>query len=224
MNTIKSDRRIVFSQSYCNRRIAQIALYSDHACEISYTDGTGKLLRIPCDPVYLSQYGLPISEDGELLFISSWEDGLTALRTEDGTVVWHHPGGKMTRVFVFLQFVVAVRNGKAIMKFDLATGQVLEEIKSTTIERAFYLRDDYLLVDTVKGRLSVLAVRPLCVVKRYQKQAVNPNGCLSLVIRNAFLRDNTLWIAGFEECPNKNICDEKQYPFERLLDPAFDDV
>ncbi len=221
MNTIETDQRIAFSQNYTNLRISRIDLYFDCTYKVSYTDGSSKTLRIPCDPVYLSQYGLPISEDGELLFVSSWEDGLSAWRIADGTIAWRYLCTRMTRVFVFPWFVIGVRCGKAVLKFDLATGQVLEEITSTTIERAFYLRNDCLLVDTIKGKVSVLAVQPLCVIKCYQRQVVNPNDCLSLVIQNASLRDNRLWITGFEEYPNKNICDENNYLFERILDPAF---
>ena len=217
---MKTDHRAVLLQNHSNLKVKQTTLYEDQTCDIIYRDGTVRTIRVHCDLPYILQYGMPVSFDGDLLFTSSWEDGLVATRITDGTVAWRCPGTRMTRVFVYEQFLIAVRMGISIIKIDLFTGQVMEELKSTTIDRAFYLNEDYLLVQSIKGKVSVLSSRQLNVVKSYKKQAVNPRQCLSFVIRDAFLRDNRLVISGFEEYPNRSLENNGTDSFERIIDGA----
>lgn len=143
---------------------------------------------------------------------------MTAYCIEKESVMWHYNSTQITKVFVFSQFVIAIRSGRSIIKLDIHNGRVIEEIVSTSIENAFYLDREHLLVDSIRGKVCIVAVQGLYVLKNYKKQVINPNCCLSLVIQNAFVRDSEIIISGFEEYPYKNIKDTQKYFFDRIID------
>ena len=94
-------------------------------------------------------------------------------------------------------------------------------IQSATIEKAFALTERYLLTDSIKGNVAIIDVMAFCIMKKYRKLIVNPNNCLSIVINNAFLSNNSVVIVGFEEYPEGNINNRSKSVFERIIDPAF---
>ena len=211
----------IYVQQYDDPRIDQIILYEDNTCEIQFKNGFTKPLPISCDSVYCSQYGIALSNDGTILLFSSWENGLTAYHIDKETVLWHYQKTRITKVFVYSGYTVAIRNGHSIVKLDLFTGEVCGEIRSATIEKAFALDEQYLLIDSFKGYVSIADVRDFFVVKNYRESTVNPNNCLSIVIRDAFLSNNRVVITGFEEYPERNINDRSKKAFERVIDNAF---
>lgn len=56
-------------------------------CNISYRNGATRTLDMESD-IYNSQYGIPVSNDGTMLFRSDWENGIYAISAENGVVIW----------------------------------------------------------------------------------------------------------------------------------------
>lgn len=215
------NKKKIFIQRYNDRRIDKIILYDNNSCEIQFNNGIVKALPFSCDSVYCSQYGVPLSTDGSIILFSNWENGLTAYHIDKETILWRYKKSRITKVFICLGYVVAIRYGKSIVKLDLNTGEVCSMIQSATIEKAFALTERYLLTDSIKGNVAIIDVMAFCIMKKYRKLIVNPNNCLSIVINNAFLSNNNVVIVGFEEYPEGNINNRSKSVFERIIDPAF---
>lgn len=210
-----------FLQHYQNPLIDWIQFKFDGTCSIYFKDGSTADHFVDCEAAYHEQFGIPVSPDGKLLFVSSWEKGLTAFHTITGEKVWHFRSTKIGTVFAYPNFLIARRYGKALLKLDLRSGIVLQELKSGTLERIYRLDDNYLFVDRLRGKYCVLDAAAMEILKTYSPKTVNPSNCLSLCIREARLQDGQLHIRGFEEYPNRNRAVSQYTAFYRTIDPDF---
>ncbi len=213
------DREWIYN--YSNPIIEKIHLHSDGYCTIYFRNETVVRHFVNCEAVYQTQFGLPISLDGKLLFISSWEHGLTAFDTLSGELRWQYEKSRIKSVFPYSNFVVACRYGIGLIKIDIGTGTVLQEIKSGTLEHCYYLDRKHLLLDRWRGKLSVLDGEAMGMVKTYSKKIYNPNDCWSLVITNVYLQHREIIIEGFENYANRDFQDSNQRTFRRVLDSSF---
>ncbi len=204
----------VYSQKYHNSKIDQILLYSIGLCEIRYTDGSRKSIPIPG----ALQYGLPLSKDGRILFVSSLENGLTAYDLENASILWRYRTTRITKLLILPAFVIAVNPGTSLLKLGLSSGRVLDTLKSATIDNAFLLNDQYLLADSIGGNVCTVDIARLRIATSYDKEAVNPNQCPRLVITDANLTNHTLTISGFEAY---SAGTSTQMDFTRILDNHF---
>lgn len=209
-----------FLQHYQNPLIDRIQFKFDGRCTIYFKDGNTADHFVDCEVVYNEQFGIPISQDGKLLFVSSWEKGLTAYNTIASEKMWHFRSTRIMDVFSYTDFLVALRYGKALLKIDLTSGALLQELKSGTLEDIHRLDDKYFFADRLRGKYCVMDAMTMEIVKTYSPKVVNPWNCLSHVIRNAFLRDGRLYIEGFEDYPNRTAV-SCQRSFEREIDPDF---
>ena len=210
-----------FLQHYDNPLMDKIQYKSDGSCTVYFKDGSIKDHFIDCETVFNHQYGIPASKDGKLLFVGSWEKGLTAYDTVTGEKKWKYRPGSNRNIFVYSDFLVMCRGNRALVKLDLLTGEVLWEQKSGTLEHIYRLDDRYIYAETLRGKHCVLDVTTMEVVKKYPPKTVNPSNCLSHVIREACLQDGRLFIEGFENYPNRNYRDSCQSNVYREIDPDF---
>ena len=169
------------------------------------------------DAVYLSQFGAPISDDGRLLFISDWEHGLSVFDTYTGEQCWHYKATRIGKVLVFPSFVLAEKLNERLIQFNIRTGEVMNQIKSGTIEELFYLTEKEVLVCSVRGKVSVIDAATLRIIKCYSNKETNPSDCLSQVIRDARLVDGEIVLYGFESCAHRNFNDRTKVDFQRVL-------
>lgn len=197
--------------------VEKICCSYDDSCVVHYYDRPPQKLLIECSS-YNSQYGYPVSEDGRMLFVSSWENGLTAYDIATNKILWRYKRSRITAVYVYETYVAAVRYGEAILKLDLHTGEVLEQMRSGTIECSWELQAPYILVETFRGKLSVIDTEKMSVAKAYKEKVVNPNHCLSLILKYIQVENNTLTILGVEEYPNWDDTLKGQKRFTRVID------
>lgn len=213
------DREWVYH--YTNPIIKEIHLHADGYCTIYFRNETVVRHFVNCEAVYQAQFGLPISLDGKYLFISSWEHGLTAFDTLSGELRWQHKKSKIKSVFPYSNFVVACQYGIGLIKIDIDTGAVLQEIKSGTLEKCYDLDSKHLLLDRWRGKLSVIDGEAMEIVKTYPEKIYNPNDCWSLVITNAYLENGEIIIEGFENYANHNLQESNQRTFCRVIDSGI---
>ena len=210
-----------FLQHYQNPLIDRIQFKFDGSCTICFKDGSTADHFVGCEVVYNEQFGIPISQDGKLLFVSSWEKGLTAYDTIEGKKLWHFRSTRIANVFTYPHFLVAFRYNRALLKIDMSSGALLQELKSGSLEHARRLDDRYFFADRFRGKYCVMDAMTMETVKTYSSKVVNPSNCWSHVIRDAFLRDGRLYIEGFEDYPNRNHTVSCQQDFEREIDSDF---
>jgi hypothetical protein len=213
--------------------------YETGTCRVFFYDRPIKELNVGCSS-YHFQYGMPVSEDGSKLFVGNWEKesggldkGLHAFDITSGVLLWRLTEGKIRNIFVYPKYVIALKALTSVYKLDIDSGKVLGQIRSGTIEQIFYLSFPYVLIDSIKGNLSVLDVESMSIVKNYgsvyRSKKINPSNSLSVVIRDAKLKDGTLTVYGFESDPNKiytsspaSLQIQNSIIFERLIDTNFD--
>ena len=203
------------------------------ACVIYFYD---KLPRefdsnlIRFDIVYNSQYGIPISNDGTKLFVSSSYDkirdvkqGLYAHDVETGYLLWRVNKGNIGNVFVYDDYLVFLNGYDAVYKVNIDNGEVLEKMKSSTVNQIFDLGTPYVLADATVGNLKVIDTEKMLVVKKYTPKITNPLKCGGYLITNTTLQGNTLTIFGYEYPPNTKINPGNNFgwPFERVIDTDF---
>jgi|GEM_PF-2093005 len=193
----------------------------DGVCTVYFYDKPPKELNVGCSS-YNRQFGMPVSDDGCKLFVSSWEKGLFAYDIMSGSVLWQLKDKKITSIVVHPTYVVTRKDETSIIKLDIESGKVLAEIKSGTIVSQFDLGGSYILVNSIKGKLSVVDTEKMLIIKKYSPKVVNPSNCLSMLIQNAVLKGNVLIVSGVEDYPNKEYGVSAPRPFERVIDADFD--
>lgn len=215
-----------FTTYFQDHIVNKVVSYYDRTCVIHYTDGSQRTIEFTGKDVvdsYNAQFGVPVSDDGSKLFLSSWENGLAAFDTATNAVLWRYKRTRITNSVVYRSYLVAKRDCESILKFDIETGEVLAVAKSGTLERMFHLVGQYILVDTYRGKLSVIDTENMTVVKQFPQKLINPFECLSFVIREAEFKENKVIIRGFEGMPRKEFIPELNLmmtssDFERELD------
>ena len=210
-----------------NKIIEKIVCNYDGICTVYFYDRPPQKMNIGCSS-YNSDYGIPVSEDGRILFIGSWEKGLggnkkglCAYDIESGSLLWNSPDGKIRSIFVYSAYVIALKANGAVFKYNIDNGAKTGEIKSNSIEYMYDLGFPYIYVDAVKGKQCIVDVEKMLVVKKYSGKAVNPSNCLSVLIQDVVLRDNVLTISGMEEYPDMDYSKSGGTAFSRVIDTEF---
>ena len=94
-----------------------------------------------------------------------------------------------------LHHLTKVLRGKVGMKIDISDGQLLATIKSGTILRHYKLIDSFVLVNSVRGKLSLLDTKQMEIIKQYSKKIFDPANYPATLLR-AELHKNQLIIHG----------------------------
>ena len=199
-----------FKETLDSDVIREILFFYDGLCKVYFCNGTVKELNTVCDG-YNSQFGVPISPDGKILFVSSWETGLHAYNIDSGKELWHFKSTRIKAVYAYDTYLIAIRYCKAVIKLDIADGTKIGEMTSGTIEHSFSVTGPFVLIDTYRGKLSVIDTASLSVFKQYPSKTVNPLNAISFMIRETYLKRNRLTICGLEG----------PRPFNRVIDPKF---
>lgn len=208
-STIQSHKGY-FEEFFDSKIISKVTCTYEGLCSVHFCDGRICTFETVADG-YNRQYGIPASLDGKVLFVGSWEKGLFAYDIETGKEIWRFESTRITSIYVSETHVVAIRYGEAILKLDIANGTKIGELRSGTIEDTFELDPLHILVDTYRGKLSIVDTDALAVVKQYPDPLINPTKAISFMIREASLERNKLTISGLEN----------SRPFCRVIDYNF---
>ncbi len=167
---------------------------------------------------YQAQFGIPFSLDGKLMFYYTWEKGVEAISLETDKTVWRLHAKHAGRIAVFESYLIVIQQGISVLKVDIATGQILARI-GCNVHHRFDLIGPYQLIDSIRGRVSVLDTRDMSIRKKYPEERINPNHLPTCIIREAELTGEILTISGFENQPIPS-CVEPTY-FSRVIDECF---
>ena len=214
MEIIKTEKG--FTEVFDHPIIQQLEFDFAGTCKILYHNQPSKIIAFQSD-IYHWQYGIPVSLDGSTLFKGNWEDGVYAINAADGSVKWHYQQTKIEWVIAYPSYLIAIKSGASVIKLDIQTGAVVDEIRSAAIERCFALKNPYLLIDRIKGKLSLLDTEKMDVIRSYNSAEYNPNKCLSCLIQCAEWREKSIVISGVEEYPDHNTTTSGKRNFIREL-------
>lgn len=196
--------------------------YAEKRCTVYFHQGPPKTVTVDCS-IYNSQYGLPVSEDGTLLFFSDWDTGLYAYDTDSGMQIWACRAKHITSIFVCSQHLVALQQGHALLRINIETGEVFQTFRDEDMTFLYPIDEESFLVSFISGSLCAVNKKDLSIYKRYEDNVANPRNCLSLLVQHVRLHDNILSIAGVEDDENgiyKRTVTPPQ-EFDRIIDPCF---
>ena len=143
--------------------IEKIICKYDGICTVYFYDRPPRQINIGCSS-FNAQYGIPISEDGEKLFVGSWELGLCAYDILSGTLLWKYKPGKIRNILVYSNFLIVSRAHSSVVKLDIETGKQLSEIRSGSLERIFKLDASFIFADTMSGKHSIIDVEKMAEI------------------------------------------------------------
>ena len=168
---------------------------------------------------YQHQFGVPFSFDGKLLFFYTWEKGVEAISLETGETVWKLHAKHAGRIAVYDSYIIVIQQEIAVLKVDIGTGEILARIGCDAEDR-FALGGPYQLIDSIRGKLSVLDTRDMTVKKTYSKNVIRPQGWDTLIL-DAVLKDKVLTLSGWEyiKTDGQNRAEPKR--FSRVIDDSF---
>ena len=212
-----------YVQTYDNPVIREIRFRPDSTAvcrvEVYLQDGSRCCFQTPFSAVSAARTGIPISEDGALLYIWDSErgNGLRALDSRTGRQVWRMPAEKVRAVFAFADCGVALRGGEALLKFNLRTGETLASLKSSAAD-AFRVDGDRILTAS-EDRLELVRVSAFTREAEYSAEQFNPNRCLCVRIREVRPESGRIVISGVEQYPNETYSrrDNAWVEFTRYL-------
>lgn len=212
-------------QRYNNPLVKEIRLLHTHpdnddkgdCCEVIFIDGSSVIHKLNNSSVYTSQYGVPLSSDGSVMYVSDWYHGLTAYDTRSGNQLWRIKKSHIRMTQLFSDFGVTVQYGKALIQFDCKSGEIMNTIDSRQIEDMFYLKDNLVLISRYKGSLCIFDCLSMTVIKKISPAVLNPHECLSLSLDHVYLKDNKVIAVGVESLSRTDAKYKSSHDFSRIL-------
>ncbi|RAJ89770.1 hypothetical protein LX87_05669 [Larkinella arboricola] len=101
---------------------------------------------------YNAQYGTPITEDGQFVFIGTWERGLFCYSIKDQQLVWKQGPGRVRQILLMDSCLIVEMAQRGIYKRDVKTGELLQVLKMPSIDRFSQLSESELLAGPLRGK------------------------------------------------------------------------
>jgi len=197
--------------------ISEITFLYDGRCTIQYEDGSRHVIRVDVS-AFNTQFGIPVSFDNKLLFVTSWETGIVAIYIETGEIKWHYRSTRITSVTVYPDYIALTRYGYGLLKIDCMSGKLLGLVKGTSFEYHHLICGSFLLIDKAGGNMCIADTASMQVTKSYRSRQTNPNRCLAFSLGGAYTKEHALFIFGREYYPHGRTTDQTQYQFDRKID------
>jgi len=210
-----------FIQHYDDELIKQVECnIGTGRCLVHLHDGRVTSVQAHCS-IYTTQYGISVSGKHACIFVSSWEDGMGCFSAITGEELWRLKGTRYTKVFVYPEYVVVVKFTTALIKLDISNGKEIDRFKGRGIETVFELSKPLLFAGLIRGVYCTVDTTNFEIIKKFDRKIINPNDCLSLVIRSLEVDDENLVISGFEGYAHGQYPDgEEAVDFERAIGSA----
>lgn len=150
--------------------------------------------------VYLSQYGLSVTDDGKYFFVQSWEKGLFCFDLQSGCLAWHCKTKRATDLVVLKDSVICHFLEQSVCALDLSTGENLHRVPLGYATCFFTLTEDYYLIGPKRYVYHVID-SSLRTVARIPMTALNPKSCSYFIMLRADVEHGGIRISGFEHPP-----------------------
>lgn len=167
------------------------------------------------EPAFNRQYPPPFSPDNRVLYVGSWERGLYCYDVAGGSVGWRQGPGRVRRIFPFPEGVTVEMAGRGIYRRAQESGAITGVIKMSGIEIARDLGKGRLFIGPYRRHYLIVHLESLERLGSVAASVLNPDGCLSFVIREVFELDGQIVARGFEEYPGGDYSRRGQREFTR---------
>jgi hypothetical protein len=181
---------------------------------------TGYLLRdfgTAYVPAFNRQYPPPFSPDQRVLYVGNWERGLFCYDVDSCQLAWRKGPGKVRHIFPFEGGATVEMAGRGLFRRAQESGELTGAIKMSGIEVALRLGRDTVFTGPFRRDYFVYDLVSLKPLARIAEAELNPDRCLSFVIREVFELEGQLVVRGFEEYPYGDYAHEGQRGCQRRV-------
>lgn len=175
------------------------------------------------DIVYLSSFGISITEDGKYFFVQSWEKGLFCFALPSGTLMWRSERKKANKLVTRNEAIICRFVDQCIERINIPSGEVTAHYPLGWATNFYPLDDCNYLVGPKRGKYYILDdhLQPKEMIL-YQK--LNPALLDTCMIIDAEHITGGMTISGFEymddyyhEQKLMGNTDMEQYRFSRFV-------
>lgn len=149
------------------------------------------------DYVFISQYGIGITDDGKYFFVPSWKHGLYCFEMETGRLVWksarRHPQSYVVRN----DTVVCFFEMQGLEILSINDGAVLRYYPYSGASICFALTDELLLVGMKRNKYHLFN-EYLNVIQTIPSRVLNPKEYDHFMLVDAYLEHDYIQLSGFE--------------------------
>ena len=188
----------------------------DAGCRVIVEYRSGDCFEWDCRRLggYNRQFGVSVSDDGTLVLVQSWEQGLQAFDAKSGARVWRSAGKTgVTTVYVNADTVLTCQHEKALQLLDIRTGEMLKERKPVNDFGFYILKDGYVLCHTRARTWEIIRTVDLETVETIPAKLF-PDCCIRRITLTA---PGTLHVHGF-----RNVWDDTCTPPKMLPNDEYD--
>lgn len=171
-----------------------------------------------CTPAYNYQYDIPITKDGKLMFIGSWEKGLYCYDIITGKSIWNQKSNKIRNIILADNELIVEVCDKGIYKRDIEKGNILSEIKMKNIQFLYPISPYEIFTGYIKNNYFIYEIPNLIMKYQIPEKLLNPSKAYSFNILDATMKDDKLSISGWEQYRNKDTKNNEVFNFERVIE------
>ena len=172
------------------------------------THDTTKHITPEC--VYLSQFGISVTEDGKYFFIQSWEKGLFCFSVQTGACMWHHKRKRAYHLVTLENAVVCHFYGDGVLVLDLLSGDAQKRIPLGAEADFWALDDTHYMIGLKRGKYHIID-EGLNLLSTIPYQSANPSGFKTFIILKAGIVSDGIAISGFEYSGNIKNVEESRF-------------
>jgi hypothetical protein len=167
--------------------------------------------------VFNSQYGAPISPDGKYLLIGTWYKGLYCYDIRTGELLWKKGPGKVRKIIPIENYVIVEMCNRGIIKRDIGTGEIVTELKMSGIECLFQISNNEIFAGPKRNVYYVYQIPDFIEKYAIPGSILNPNECLSHMIRDCQKNEGCIVVSGFEQYPHMDYSQKGTRFFEQRI-------
>jgi len=187
-------------------------------CTVLSQDGSLiSSFQTPYELAFNSQYGTPISNDDQFLFVGTWYNGLYCYEISTGNLLWKKGPGRVRTIIPIDNYVIVEMQGRGIYKRTIQTGDLVTVVKMSGIENLFQISENEIFAGPKRNRSFVYQIPELIEKQTILNSVLNPNDSLTFVILDCHKAEGHLVVSGWEEYPHKDYLQKGSKSFERWI-------
>lgn len=175
-------RRIGFDTYYENSHFTHCnALFSKYSRELIFYTDDGCIQKVQIDKrieeldVYHLQYGIPVADEKDVFFITSWYKGIYCCSLKTGDVLWNYKLKHATKIFLYDDYLVCAFQGIGLRKITYE-GIEIEKYPITTYNSFFRLDEPYVFCGPKRGMYFVIDTRTMSNYLKIKNSIISPSG------------------------------------------------
>ncbi len=187
---------------YCNGNIRQVVLDAEkNALQFQFINNSVHEIDVSAfvelDAVFLSQFGVSVTEDGTRFFIQSWESGLFCFDIQTGALCWHHGRKRAYNLVVNKTELLCQFHDECILLIDINSGDIMDSYPLSCNSVFVPITNNYIIVGPKRNRYIVMDAK-LSVKAKIPVKEFNPNFYENYIVQKADFTSNGIKISGVE--------------------------